>query len=41
MEVSPLRHLKEVEAELTQFERMYADLALEHHAPKDVISRKP
>jgi putative transposase len=38
MEVSQLRHLKDVEAELAR--RMYADLALEHHALKDVISRK-
>jgi putative transposase len=40
MEVSQLRHLKEVEAELSQLKRMYADLALEHHALKDVLSRK-
>ena len=41
MQVSQLRHLKEVEGELAQLKRMYADLALEHHALKDVISRKP
>lgn len=41
MEVSQLRHLKEVEAELARLKRMYADLALEHHALKDVLSRKP
>ena len=40
MEVSQLRHLKDVEAELTRLKRMYADLALEHHALKDVLSRK-
>ena len=40
MEVSQLRHLKEVEAEPSQLKRMYADLALEHHALKDAISRK-
>jgi Transposase. len=41
MEVSQLRHLKEVESELTRLKRMYADLALEHQALKDVLSRKP
>lgn len=40
MEVSQLRHLKDVEAGLARLKRMYADLALEHHALKDVISRK-
>ena len=40
MEVSQLRHLKDVEAELARLKRMYADLALEHHALKDVLSRK-
>jgi putative transposase len=40
MEVSQLRHLKEVESELLRLKRMYADLALEHHALKDVLSRK-
>ncbi|MBB3225412.1 hypothetical protein FHW69_000002 [Luteibacter sp. Sphag1AF] len=40
MEVSQLRHLKDVEAELVRLKRMYADLALEHHALKDVLSRK-
>lgn len=40
LEVSQLRHLKDVEAELARLKRMYADLALEHHALKDVLSRK-
>ena len=40
MEVSQLRHLKDIEAELSRLKRMYADLALEHHALKDVLSRK-
>jgi len=40
MEVSQLRHLKDVESELSRLKRMYADLALEHHALKDVLSRK-
>lgn len=39
LEVSQLRHLKDVEAELARLKRMYADLALEHHALKDVLSR--
>ncbi|MBB3228841.1 putative transposase [Luteibacter sp. Sphag1AF] len=40
MEVSQLRHLKDVQAELARLKRMYADLALKHHALKDVLSRK-
>ena len=40
MAVSQLRHLQDVEAELARLKRMYADLALEHHALKDVLSRK-
>jgi len=40
LEVSQLRHLKDVETELARLKRMYADLALEHHALKDVLSRK-
>ena len=40
MEVSPLRHLKDVEAERARLKRMYAGLALEHHALKDVLSRQ-
>ena len=40
MEVSQLRHLKDMEAELSRLKHMHADLALEHHALKDVLSRK-
>ena len=40
MEVSQLRHLKDIEGELARMKRMYAELALEHHALKDVLSRK-
>lgn len=40
MEVAQLRHLKDVESELNRLKRMYADLALEHYALKDVLSRK-
>ena len=38
--VSELARLKELEAENTQLKRMYAELALEHAAIKDVLSRK-
>ena len=40
MDMSQLRHLKDVEVELARLKRMYAELALEHHALKDVLSRK-
>ncbi|MBO9793447.1 hypothetical protein J7386_13450, partial [Xanthomonas phaseoli pv. dieffenbachiae] len=40
MEVWQLRHLKGVEAELARIKRMYAKLALDHHALKDVVSRE-
>lgn len=38
--VSELARLKELEAENTKLKRMYADLALENAAIKDVLSRK-
>jgi putative transposase len=38
--VAELRRLKELEAENTKLKRMYADLALENTAIKDVLSRK-
>lgn len=34
MEVSQLRHLKDVEVELARMKRMYAELALDHHVLK-------
>ena len=40
MFVSQLRHSEDVESELNRLKRMYADLALEHHALKGVLSRK-
>ena len=40
MSVSELKRLKEVEAELSQLKRMYADLALENRAMKDLIEKK-
>lgn len=40
MEASDLKKLKEVEAELFRLKRMYADLAMENHALKDLIEKK-
>ena len=40
MEASDLRRVKELEAENAKLKRMYADLALENTAIKDVLSRK-
>ena len=39
MEASDLRRVKELEAENARLKRMYADLALENTAMKDVIAR--
>jgi len=40
MEASDLKRVKELEAENTRLKRMYADLALENTAMKDLISKK-
>lgn len=40
MEASDLKRTKELERELGQFKRMYADLALENRALKDLIEKK-
>jgi putative transposase len=40
MEASDLRRMKELEAELSQLKRMYADMALENRALKDLIEKK-
>lgn len=40
MSVSELKRVKELEAENARLKRMYADLALENAAIKDVLSRK-
>jgi putative transposase len=40
MSVSELKRVKELEAENARLKRMYADLALENVAVKDVLSRK-
>jgi putative transposase len=38
--VSELKRLKDLEAENAKLKRMYADLALENTAIKDVLNRK-
>ena len=40
MSTSDLRRLKETEAELSQYKKMYAELAHENYALKDLIEKK-
>lgn len=40
MEASDLKRMKELEHELSQMKRMYADIALENRALKDLIEKK-
>jgi len=40
MAVSDLKRMKEMEDELSRLKRMYADLALENQAMKDLIEKK-
>lgn len=40
MTVSPLSQLRQLQDESAKLKRMYADLALIHHALKDVVDRK-
>jgi len=40
MQASDLKRLKEVEYELSQLKRMYADMALENRALRDLIEKK-
>ena len=40
MEASDLKRTKELEAELSKLKRMYADLAIENQAMKDLIAKK-
>ena len=40
LDASDLKRIKELEQELGQMKRMYADLALENRAMKDLIDRK-
>jgi putative transposase len=40
LDASELKRLKELEGELSQYKRMYAELARENDALKDLIHRK-
>ncbi len=40
LEASDFKRLKETESELSKLKRMYADLALENRALKDLIEKK-
>ena len=40
MEVSDLKRMKELEAELSQYKRMYAELARENDAMRALIEKK-
>lgn len=40
LEASDLKRMKELEGEVAQYKRMYAELARENDAPKDLINRK-
>lgn len=40
MEASDLKRMKELEQELSQMKHMYADMALENRALKDLIEKK-
>jgi len=40
MEASDLKRMKELERELSQLKRMYADIAIENRALKDLIEKK-
>jgi len=40
MQANQLKKMKELEAELSQMKRMYADMALENNALKNLIEKK-
>jgi putative transposase len=40
IEVNQLKKMKELEAELAQYKKMYAELALQNTVLKDVIEKK-
>lgn len=40
MQASDLKRMKDMEHKLSQFKRMYADMALENRALKDLIEKK-
>jgi len=41
LSVSELKRTKELEAELSKLKRMYADLAMENDALKELLEKKP
>ena len=41
LSVSELKRIKELEAENAKLKRMYADLAIENDAIKDLLEKKP
>ena len=41
MEASDLKKMKELEAELNQLKKMYADLSLENYAIKELLEKIP
>ena len=40
MEASDVRRVKELEAELSQYKKMYAELSFDHQALKNVLAKK-
>ena len=40
MKVNQLKKMKEMESELAEFKRMYADLVFENNALKNLIEKK-
>jgi len=40
MEASDLKHMKELESELSQYKRIYAELARENDAMRNLIAKK-
>lgn len=40
MEASEIKRLRDLEAELSQYKKMYAELAHENYALRDVIAKK-
>lgn len=40
MDVNQLKRIKELESELSQYKKMYAEIAKENYVLKDVISKK-
>ena len=40
MKVNQLKKMKKMESELAEFKHMYANLAFENNAPKNLIEKK-